>query len=485
MLKLIFITFLSFVALFFGREKLKEENLITMQPSTKALLITHNGCWDINHFIINRGDSVLNIPATIGHDVYGYTLHDSIVWEDTLPTNYLLDFTIPDGQWQSAWTNAGIRYFFAASSNYIYLFSANTTMAFTVNIDRIDSLITPPGFTKMAMDDYSGSLLVACREPDSVSYSYSFYSVPTLSLDTQLIVKLRPDVITMKPYSFPPTYNIGGDSMGVARIIELIINNYQVVRDIILPSQAKNIKQLSGNNYFTYFLSTPGDSVSNFVKLNLSDTSFIVNTLFQNTGILSSTYAEMLLGGFLFQPYADTSSYQFDKQLLFVDFQQGAITDTFWLNKRINSLHYNNSPSYGGSPYKLIMSMISGLSSDWVYYSWDYQLSSFDSFPAGAAPIWFAEDVGCQIGIEETEKKLSMDIFPNPAADNIHIHISGLAKGKTYDFTITDVSGKLLWKKDILAKEKYEIPIQNFPAGVLILKIDAGNKSISKKLVKL
>ncbi len=78
-----------------------------------------------------------------------------------------------------------------------------------------------------------------------------------------------------------------------------------------------------------------------------------------------------------------------------------------------------------------------------------------------------------------------MEIFPNPATDNVQIHISGLAKGKTYDFSITDMSGKLLWEKDVIAKEHYAIPLQDFPSGILILKIDAGNKSISKKLLKM
>ncbi len=191
MMKLLFISFFSLFILFFGEKFPKEENLVTLQPGTKALLVTHNGCWDINHFIINRGDSVLNIPATIGHEAYGYSLHDSIVWEDTLPTNYLLDFTIPDAQAQSPWTNAGNRYFFAVTNNYIYLYSASTTMSFVADINRLDSLITPAGFTKIAMDDFDSTLLVVSREPDSVSYSYSFYSIPSLSLDTQIIFKLK------------------------------------------------------------------------------------------------------------------------------------------------------------------------------------------------------------------------------------------------------------------------------------------------------
>ena len=54
-----------------------------------------------------------------------------------------------------------------------------------------------------------------------------------------------------------------------------------------------------------------------------------------------------------------------------------------------------------------------------------------------------------------------------------------------FAFAIDTHTGKLLWKKDIIAKEEYEIPLYSFPAGILIFKVNAGNKSISKKLVKL
>src|SRR6187397_532664 len=97
MYKLLSITFFSLFVLFFESGKLlKEENIITLQPGTKALLVTHNGCWDINHFVINRGDSVLNIPATFGYDLWGYTMHDTMVWSDTFPSKYLVDFCITE-----------------------------------------------------------------------------------------------------------------------------------------------------------------------------------------------------------------------------------------------------------------------------------------------------------------------------------------------------------------------------------------------------
>src|SRR5687768_7798096 len=201
MVKLLFVTFFSFAALFFGNEKLKEENLITLQPDSKALLVTHNGCWDINHFIINRGDSILNIPATIGNDVYGYSLHDTVAWSDTLPTNYLIDFCITEPYSQTTWWNSWTRYFFTATSSYIYQYSLYTSfISFPLDINRLDSLPTPAGFITMVMSDYDSSLLVVNREPDSVSYKYSFYSMPSLSLDTQIIFKLKPDIISLSMY---------------------------------------------------------------------------------------------------------------------------------------------------------------------------------------------------------------------------------------------------------------------------------------------
>ncbi len=79
----------------------------------------------------------------------------------------------------------------------------------------------------------------------------------------------------------------------------------------------------------------------------------------------------------------------------------------------------------------------------------------------------------------------TIEVNPNPVTDEIMIQVNHLASGKTYRFDITDAGGRILWRKDILTKQEYTVPVQDFPQGILILRVDAGTKVVTKTIIKL
>src|SRR5207248_1067385 len=113
-----------------------------------------------------------------------------------------------------------------------------------------------------------------------------------------------------------------------------------------LPGAGANIKEVIEEPNQIYFLSSPGDSVINILRLNKTDTSFNASPLFAGSGVHVSTlylYAPTAY----FQVILDTSSAGLDKKILAADVKQGKITDTLQINKRLISLHYNNSSGWG------------------------------------------------------------------------------------------------------------------------------------------
>ncbi len=73
-------------------------------------------------------------------------------------------------------------------------------------------------------------------------------------------------------------------------------------------------------------------------------------------------------------------------------------------------------------------------------------------------------------------------IQPNPATSNAVMVINGIVKNATV--TITDFVGKTVWKKDGVNTGQLVIPIQNFAAGIYLVKLQNGNATSMVKLIK-
>jgi hypothetical protein len=76
----------------------------------------------------------------------------------------------------------------------------------------------------------------------------------------------------------------------------------------------------------------------------------------------------------------------------------------------------------------------------------------------------------------------SINIYPNPAGDNIFIEFK---KHDSYTVTLTDIAGKELHKNsNITNVSVYRIPISNYSQGIYFVIIRNENKIITKKVIK-
>jgi hypothetical protein len=82
-------------------------------------------------------------------------------------------------------------------------------------------------------------------------------------------------------------------------------------------------------------------------------------------------------------------------------------------------------------------------------------------------------------------------IFPNPVTDNIKLEIDTKFNiGDNYSITITDIAGKIIWKKDITAANGQDSYLENistsgFGKGTYFITVNHGDNSEVKKFIKL
>ena len=96
--------------------------------------------------------------------------------------------------------------------------------------------------------------------------------------------------------------------------------------------------------------------------------------------------------------------------------------------------------------------------------------------------------VGIIDGINENNLQADIQLFPNPAKEQLTLVVETPEPLDKVEIRILDVSGKLLWQTDrkqsaVIMEEI--IPLEAFLAGVYFLEIYSANKFASCRWVKI
>lgn len=90
------------------------------------------------------------------------------------------------------------------------------------------------------------------------------------------------------------------------------------------------------------------------------------------------------------------------------------------------------------------------------------------------------------VGISESAYLNGINIYPNPASDELTITLDDLNTQEDIILSITDIQGREVYRESITnANASYtkKLDVSNFSKGMYLVKITAGNKSGVKKLV--
>lgn len=82
-------------------------------------------------------------------------------------------------------------------------------------------------------------------------------------------------------------------------------------------------------------------------------------------------------------------------------------------------------------------------------------------------------------GSKEVDNSIAIKVFPNPTKDVLNIE---LLDSQNAQLTITDINGKILLIKDLTEKSS-KISIAHLSKGLYNAQIQAGGKTVSKKIV--
>jgi hypothetical protein len=63
----------------------------------------------------------------------------------------------------------------------------------------------------------------------------------------------------------------------------------------------------------------------------------------------------------------------------------------------------------------------------------------------------------------------TVNVFPNPASSNATLIING--KTAPVNIIISDLNGKVVWKKNNIEEKQIDLPVQNFSAGLYFVFI--------------
>ncbi|MBA4303289.1 MAG: hypothetical protein C0424_03580 [Sphingobacteriaceae bacterium] len=84
------------------------------------------------------------------------------------------------------------------------------------------------------------------------------------------------------------------------------------------------------------------------------------------------------------------------------------------------------------------------------------------------------------------EKVLSLEVWPNPAQEQISIRVSDAAAAKGAVIRLTDLQGRLVYQTRTGSEiqQEVDVPLQQMAPGIYLLQVSAGQASNSFKVVK-
>jgi hypothetical protein len=83
----------------------------------------------------------------------------------------------------------------------------------------------------------------------------------------------------------------------------------------------------------------------------------------------------------------------------------------------------------------------------------------------------------------ETPPSVKTRIYPNPAQDEMIIELLEDAKGKKYDIEIFNILGQQVFSKNNIKEAQHILRKEQIGQGIFLLKINQGQKSVTKKII--
>jgi hypothetical protein len=103
--------------------------------------------------------------------------------------------------------------------------------------------------------------------------------------------------------------------------------------------------------------------------------------------------------------------------------------------------------------------------------------------------VWVVAD-SIPTGIDERKENFTLDIFPNPATDDLELRISSRDFNTSIKITVFDVFGKMVLSQTASINEhnshsSSHMDVSSLSTGMYSVSVDAGTKKLNRKLIIL
>jgi hypothetical protein len=276
------------------------------------------------------------------------------------------------------------------------------------------------------------------------------------------------------------THNVVGDSIYILKLANGSFKKFQVIEKISIQNDYYfRFANLDGTGEVNEMVDCSGYEDKNFVYYSLTEEAILDREpLSESWDILFTKYMGELEGGI---PYPVT----------------GALNNLTIPANRFDQVG-PDFEDYTAAPMDTARSPIGH---DWKYFDMNtfsyvvedsiaffvmdhqkdvYKLV-FSVFDYAVGKVVFTKTKVHTSAIDEISPDLSFAIYPNPANEEIHICLDGSDAWE--EMSISDLSGKVIYSKNIRQQKTISIPAEHFDPGFYLVKVKKNGSGAVQKLV--
>ena len=469
-----------------GKEIKKPTPVKTISISGKfksVILKTSNGCGIGNFLIPSTGDSGLNSPPMLGIITYNFPNYDYTVL-DTVPGKQIKGVAFTRSWWPANTSiisaSLPVEPYVVVSDTGLFSYRFDGDLSpYQGDIYELDSIFIP-GILKMATQITTDTTnpIILLVEDTITNYRIKVISYPGLLDQFSFPFYFEPEIFEITENAL---FITGWDTTGTYTLYHFSATQDTLFATYTLNDSASNAKEFLKSGDTLFVLSSPGDSITVLTNLYVSSGTFSQNIIYPQSGA-RATYNEYKNNkNFTFQPINPP----LEEQILVFDPATGMFTDTLMINKCLDWFKHPD-PAYSGFGY---------FSMEWIGARWENGIndsvfisetfgSNLINIEAGDFPKYINATFGCWVGIQENElEEINFEVHPNPASSETVISLTGLKKGRKYTFSISDMTGRVLYTTNLEAYQEIELPIQILTEGLYLLNLYTGRNNITRKLI--
>ena len=425
-----------FTTFFISNPKETDSNkaIVIKGEITNATLKTSNGCGIGNFLIPVSGDSLQGTGVVLGALIDNSSTSSEFVSLNQIPgtevkgvsffrTSFSQNSLIEPGQPYVVITDLGM---------YAYDFSDDFSFM-NFDISKTDS-IPISGILKMAnhLSTEFDNPIVLFTQDSLGEDSIRFYSYPFLEEAFSTPFYFEPEIFEATEDGL---FITGLDTTGNYMLFHFSTTQNTLLGKYLLDNDLANGQEILVFDDSIKILSSPGDSLTLLSTLNLVDSTLTKSIIYSHSGARATHNDYMNNKAFTFQLVDDIPNEILDKQILLLDPLTDEL-DTLILDQGFDYFKYPVEQDQGFGFYPL----------GWIGFK-DYVgmndtlfLQRYTSVNKAEVP-GFTQYVnatfGCWVSVHENElKDIKFEYYPNPASNQVKIHLSGLTKGKQYNLKI-------------------------------------------------